>query len=173
MIDNIEKYSDKELTRILTYTGYVFLSFELVKNMIVDPVKAFYENIVFQGLPFTTYKEDVLVRHKNEFEACLLYLRDFMKAIDKKDFLIIQALRKHRNDLAHNLPNRLSLDELEKNADLMENAKYVIYKISSYRVRMEVGFDPILAGVDWTKVKGPEYLILETIIEKVKSLKLK
>jgi len=38
-----------------------------------------------------------------EFQACLLYLRDFMKAIDSKDVLTIQGLRKHRNDLAHGL----------------------------------------------------------------------
>lgn len=127
---------------------------------------------MFHNGPFKSYQEDVLSRNrKSEFEACLLYLRDFMEAIDEKDFVTIQALREHRNDLAHSLPDRLSLDEMKKNADLLDNAKDVIFKLSNYRAYMEIGQEPELRGVDWANVKGSEYLLLETIIEKVKSLK--
>jgi len=36
-------------------------------------------------MPFKSYAADVKARHKDEFEACLLYLRDFMQAIDAQD----------------------------------------------------------------------------------------
>ncbi len=39
------------------------------------------------------------------------------------------------------------------------------------RHNMEVGQEPELREVDWDLIKGHEYLILETIIEKVKYLK--
>ena len=38
------------------------------------PIKMFYADVTLgPGMPFTTYAEDVRVRHENEFEACLLY----------------------------------------------------------------------------------------------------
>lgn len=171
MIDKLSKFTDDEVSKILSYAGYILLSFELVKSMIVQPIKLFYKNTTFYGGPFSTYKDDVLSRHKNEFEACLLYLKDFMEAIDSNDIKTIQALRKHRNDLAHNLPDRLTLDQITDNSDLLDRSKEVIFKLSNYRTYMEVGQEPELRGVDWESIKGHEYLILETIIEKVKYLK--
>lgn len=44
------------------------------------------------------------VPFQNEFEACLLYLRDFMETLDVDDVNTIQALGIHRNELAHDLP---------------------------------------------------------------------
>ncbi len=62
----------------------------------MGPIKAFYADMAFgQGMPFKTYQEDVRARHKNEFEACLLYLRDFMEALDVDDVKTIQELRTH------------------------------------------------------------------------------
>ncbi|SHK30590.1 hypothetical protein SAMN04488028_104133 [Reichenbachiella agariperforans] len=171
MINKVSSIREDELTYILTYAGYILLSFELTKTMIVGPIKSFYANTEFQGGPFKTYKEDVLARHKNEFEACLLYLKDFMKAIDSNDLLTIQALRKHRNDLAHNLPDKLSLEEIRNGSTPLENVKNVIFKLSNYRTYMEVGQEPELRGVDWGLVKGEEYLLFEMVINKVRTLK--
>jgi len=101
----------------LAYAGYVLVAYELVKSMIVGPIKAFYADTTFgQGMPFKSYDEDVRSRHKNEFEACLLYLRDFMEALDADDVKTIQDLREHRNDLAHTLARKLPdlrLDEYQ------------------------------------------------------------
>jgi hypothetical protein len=36
---------------------------------------------------------------------------------------------------------------------------------------MEIGHEPELRGVDWSSVEGQEYLLLEAIIHKVKTLK--
>jgi len=102
---SVEDLSDEELGKTLAYAGLVLVAFELVKSLIVRPIVEFYRDITFhEGAPFNSYEADVSFRHKNQFEACLLYLRDFMEAIDAEDVFTIQALRKHRNDLAHNLP---------------------------------------------------------------------
>ncbi len=95
----VKDLSSEELTRRLTYAGLVLVAFELVKDMIVGPIKAFYTDITFApGSPFKSYDKDVRIRHSNEFEACLLYLRDFMEAIDSDDMATIQELRTHHNE---------------------------------------------------------------------------
>lgn len=162
---------NNDLTRILSYTGYVLVAHEIMKSMIVRPIKAFYENTTFQGGPFKSYEQDVLFRSKNEFEACLLYLKDFMEAIDQSDIQTIQALRKHRNDLAHNLHERIDVKHIEDNSDLLTNVKGVIFKISNYRAYMEIGREPELKEINWSSMKGHEFLIIENIINNVKLLK--
>ena len=51
--------------------------------------------------------KDVRARNKNEFEACLRYLRNFMEAVDVDDVKTIQELRTQRNSFANNLTSRL------------------------------------------------------------------
>ena len=97
-MNKVANLTEEEITQALAYVGLVFVAFELVKSLIVNPIKAFYADVTFGvGMPFKSYEEDVLSRHKDQFEACLLYLRDFMKAIDSDDVNAIQGLRKYRN----------------------------------------------------------------------------
>lgn len=115
-----EKLDDEEVTRNLTYVGFILLAFELVKSMVVDPIKLFYRDTTFgKGMPFKSYEEDVLSRHPNVFEASILYLRDLMEVIDSEDALTIQSLRKHRNDLAHDLPDMLSRLNIEQQIPIL------------------------------------------------------
>lgn len=162
---------EQDLTKVLTYSGYVLVAFELIKSMIVGPIKSFYRDTTFVTGPFHSYEKDVLTRNKNEFEACLLYLKDFMEAISDEDIQIIQALREHRNDLAHNLPDRLDVVHIDRNSILLEKVRGVIFKLSNYRTYMEIGQEPELKGVDWNSVKGHEFLIIENIINNVNILK--
>ena len=167
-IDDIE---DEKLTRSLAYVGYIFLAFELVKSLVVRPVKQIYFNVTFgPGMSFKSYEEDVRIRHKNEFEACLLYLRDFMGAIDSSDFLAIQSLREHRNDLAHDLPATLPRLDIEEHQGLLDAAHKALFKLSNHKAYIEIGSDPEFHGIDWATAKGNEYIILETVIGKAKLL---
>jgi hypothetical protein len=75
MVTPLEDLTAEELARRLTYAGFVLVSYELVKSMIVSPIKFFYQDVTFEGDgPFKSYELDVRIRHQNEFEACLLYL---------------------------------------------------------------------------------------------------
>jgi hypothetical protein len=63
-MESNQSVEKKEIARVLTYAGFVLVGFELVKSMIVEPVKAFYAHTTFgAGLPFKSYEEDVLERH--------------------------------------------------------------------------------------------------------------
>ncbi|HTV07395.1 MAG TPA: hypothetical protein VME86_18635 [Acidobacteriaceae bacterium] len=167
----IENLTEEELTRSLAYVGLVLTAFELLKSMIVKPIKTFYQNVIFgEGMPFKSYDEDVLSRHKNEFEACLLYLRDFMEAIDPEDVNAIQELRAHRNELAHDLVNKLHSLQIDDYAPLFDRVNTALFKLSNYRAYMEIGSDPEFQklGIDWDTLKGEEYLVFEDVLRKLK-----
>ncbi|MDP2938439.1 MAG: hypothetical protein Q8N72_04295 [Candidatus Omnitrophota bacterium] len=170
MIGGLRK---EELTQVLAYTGLILVAYELVKSLIVRPIKFFYMDMTFsEGSPFKSYEEDVLFRHKNEFEACLLYLRDFMEAIDSDDVLTIQELRKHRNDLAHNIAHKLQSREIKSDLFLLERVNKTLFKLSNYRAYIEIGSDPEFKnkGIDWALLKGHEYLVFEEVLNKIRIL---
>jgi hypothetical protein len=174
-MSEVANLTDEELTRALAYAGLVFVAFELVKSLIVKPIKGFYAYTTFsKGLPFKSYEEDVLSRHKNEFEACLLYLRDFMKAIDSSDMQAIQELRMHRNDLAHDLVNKLHDLEIARYAQLFGEVNTALFKLSNYRAYMEIGADPEFQkmGINWETLKGHEYLIFEEVLAKLRIIQV-
>lgn len=160
----------------MTYAGLVLVGFELVKGMIVGPIKAFYANTTFaQGMLFNSYDKDVRARHPDEFEACLLYLRDFMKAIDSANIVTIQELRRHRNELAHDLVVRLPTLRIDENRLLWEKVNRTLFNLSNYRTRMEIGADPELQTIeiDWETMRGHEYLMFEHVMESVTLLNVK
>jgi len=171
---NNDNFTEEELTRLLTYSGFILLAFKLVKKLIVNPIKLFYAVTTFgKGMPFKSYEEDVLSRHKNQFEASLLYLRDFMEVIDSNDVLAVQALRKHRNDLAHNLPSMMRSINIENYVSLLENIERVLFKLSNHQAFMDIGSDPDFQGksINWDTLKGSEYVLYESITQKINLLK--
>lgn len=169
----IDQIKEDQLTRSLAYAGYILLAFEMVRSLVVKPLKVFYANVVFgPGTPFKSYEEDVRSRHKKEFDACLLYLRDFMEAIDAVDYQAILDLREHRNSLAHELPSHLLSLNFETSQDILNAAHRAIFKISNYQAYIDIGSDPAFKGIDWSTAKGHEYIFLETVIEKAKLLRI-
>jgi hypothetical protein len=167
----VEDLPPDVLARRLTYAGFVLVAYELVKSMIVGPIKAFYRDMTFaQGMPFKNYDVDVKARHKNEFEACLLYLRDFMQALDADDVNTIQDLREHRNDLAHGLARKLPILRPGDYRTLWDKVDRTLFKLSNYRAYMEIGADPEFRGIDWETAKGGEYLLFEQVLKAVNLL---
>jgi hypothetical protein len=74
------------------------------------------------------YDEKVRARHTNELGACLVYLRDFMEAIDDAGFNAIQELRKHSDDPAHNLVDRLPVLRLGEYQSLWKRLDGAIFQ---------------------------------------------
>ncbi|MFA7238103.1 MAG: hypothetical protein WC058_14665 [Phycisphaeraceae bacterium] len=170
MPGSFDSLSSEELTRRLAYAGFVFIGFELLKSMIVGPIKAFYSDTKFHGGPFQSYERDVRGRARDEFEACLLYLRDFMQAITADDVNTIQEMRQHRNELAHNFVAVLPRLQPNRYRPLWHKVDQTLFDLSNYRTRMETGADPAFGDVDWDIVKGHEYCLFEGIVERVKLL---
>ena len=168
---SIDQLAADQLNQRLTCAGIILLAYELVKSMIVGPIKLFYLDSAFsETAPFKSYEHDVASRHRNELEACLLYLRDFMEVIDSSDVLTIQSLRKHRNELAHDLVNRLPSLQVDEYQSLLTNVDRTPFKLSRYRAYMEISADPEFAGIDWATAKVHEYALFETARGKLNAL---
>jgi hypothetical protein len=161
------QWTKTELAKSLTDAGLVLVAFELIKKLIVEPIKAFYRHTTFgSGMAFKSFEADVLSRHRNEFEACLLYLRDFMQAINAEDVEVIQFLRKRRNDVAHNLARDLAARAVIDCVPLLERADQALFKLSNYRTYIEIGADPEFGnlGIDWDTIVGSEYMMFQEIM---------
>ena len=72
-----------------------------------------------------------------------------MKALDADDVSTIQALREHRNDLAHNLATKLAILDFGEYTALWDKVDPMIFKLSNYRAYREIGADPEFRGIDW------------------------
>ena len=96
-----------------------------------------------------------------------------MQAIDSDDMNAIQELRQHRNDLAHDLVNRLHDLRIADHFDLFRRVDTALFKLSNYQTYIEIGSDPKFKkmGIDWNTLKGHEYLILEGVLGKLKMFK--
>lgn len=166
--------SPDELNRNLVHAGLVLVAFELVRKLVVNRVKAFYDGVTFaEGLPFKNYEHDVLSRHKHVFEASLLYLRDHFEAISADDLDAIQALRKHRNSIAHDLPSMLlNMDRVESENIIIE-ARKSLFRLSNFWTYIDVGADPefVSQNIDWEAVAGEDLILLDEIIEQTRRIR--
>ena len=169
---SIQALSPEEVTRRLTYVGLTLLTFELLASMIIKPIKFFYLATSFPpDWPFKSYKDDVESLHKDIFEASLMYLRDKMQSIENSDLETIKELRRHRNELAHELVDRLPELRIEDHVALWERVNQAVFKMSNYHTKIEIGADPDFKWIeDWNTLKGPEYLFFEAVMDRLKSL---
>jgi hypothetical protein len=159
--------SPDELNRNLVHAGLFLVAFELVRRLVVKRVKGFYEGITFgEGGPFKSYEHDVLARHKDVFEASLPYLRDHFEAISAQDLNAIQALRQHRNLIAHELPRLLPTMDPAANYALLSRAREALFRLSNFWVYIDVGADPEFKSqdIDWENVAGEDLMLLDQII---------
>jgi hypothetical protein len=164
--------SPAELNRRLVHAGLFLVAFELVRELVVKRVKGFYEGHTFgEGMPFKSYQRDVLARHKDVFEASLLYLRDHFEAISSEDLNAIQALRQHRNRIAHELPQLLPKMDPTENDALLSIARETLFRLSDFWVYIDIGSDPEFKSqnIDWEKVAGEDLMLLDQIIEGCRS----
>ena len=61
----LHELSSDQTLKDLTHAGLIVLAFDLVKNLIINPVALSYKDVIFgEGLPFKNHEEDVVAKHK-------------------------------------------------------------------------------------------------------------
>ena len=164
----IEDMKPENIRRHLSLAGLILLSFELVKKLVIVRVKKFYANTVFgPGMPFKTYEDDVLSRHRDVFEASLLYLRDHFEAISADEMNAIQELRKYRNRIAHELPQLILDMDAAQNELMLIKARACLFRLSNFWAYIDVGADPDFRDIDWGTIAGGDLMLLDQIIEQM------
>lgn len=173
---NTEIRFDGQLEHSAVVAGSATLAHILLEGLVVDSVKALYDRTTFtqaesaEHMTLQSFEADVLWWHKDEFEACLLYLRDFMQAIDGNDAQTVQGFRREYSEVARQLSNNISgldFEALKKQLIRMDRA---VFKLSNHRLYIELGADPEFKGIDWENQKGNEYLLFEGAINAINLL---
>lgn len=90
----------------------------------------------------TSYKSEVLSLSKSPFQASLLWFKG-MDALEQEDLNTIGEIRRHRNELTHNLVEFVS--EADKNLEvrLFESLLHIFAKLEKWWfINFEAGIDP-------------------------------
>lgn len=134
----------ENLKNNLIYLSLFITSFEHFKSRIYElPYNFFADEFDKHGAKKSNkYIDEVESKSKYKIEASLLWFQD-MGAINKDDITIYHKIRKHRNDIVHNLTNYLSESEKELNSDLYVELINLFNKIEKWWiVNIEIPTDP-------------------------------
>ena len=95
----------------LICVGIFLSSYEILKDSIIDQIRSFYTVGFDEDDPILNqeYENEVLVldAKQDKFKASIMWLKQH-QVIDQNDERAIYDLKKHRNELAHELPKFLS-----------------------------------------------------------------
>lgn len=148
-------------------------SYELLKNSIIDRIKVFLCNKYIIKENVIEYEEsddykEVKKLNKNIFEASLIWLLNY-QVINEEEKLMIQKIRKHRNIIAHRIPNILVDDNFNIDKNLFKESKRLFDKIEKWWV---INVDMTISGenfeydnIDFEKIKPGSSLMFEWIVK--------
>lgn len=131
------KFLNPESLRGNLIASSIFLTaYELLRTSIIDRIRDFftYEFNESGGVISEDYKCKVLSLDKSPLRASLLWLQE-VSAIDDTDVELVDEIRKHRNELAHDLPKFITNADAEININLLESIYKLLTKIDRWWIK--------------------------------------
>lgn len=162
VIQSWDKFLNPEKLKDSLVKASLFLSaYEILKESIIDKLKSFFTNEwhldektgELKGKVSKSYKEKVTSLYpKDEFHACCLWFRD-QEAINESDLTAISKARKHRNEIAHELPKYISSIDHDVNKRILESLVEVVRKIDVWWIcEIEIPTSPDFEAADMDKI---------------------
>jgi hypothetical protein len=140
-----EKFLHPETLRGNLITISLFISaFEMFKDRVIEKPETFFSNGFDQnGLILDdSYKVEVLSKNKSRLYASLLWFKE-MGAIDDADIEAFDAIRKHRNEVTHELLDFLSNAERNLHVAKFKDLLRLLSKIEKWWfVNFEMAINP-------------------------------
>jgi len=168
------KFLDPDDLKANLVRASVYLaSYELLKSAVVENPRGFFnmaQSLVGKDSP--EYKLEVIALHpKDRFHASCLWFRK-MEAIDDDDVTVIENIRQHRNEIAHELPKYLADSRFAVNMQLLDSIHFMVGKIERWWIReIEMGANPDFDHVDRDSLPDSEIqggnLIMMDLIHKI------
>ncbi len=169
-----EKFLDPDDLKANLVRASVYLSsYELLKRAVVENPRGFFNmghSPIGQDSP--EYKADVIALYpKDRFHASCLWFRQ-MQAIDDDDVTVIEQIRTHRNDIAHELPKYLADSQFAVNMQLLDSIHFMVGKIERWWIReIEMGSHSEFDHVDRDAIPDNEIqggnMIMMDLIHKI------
>lgn len=175
MKDKFSKDWDKFLNSAsiksnLHYAGLYLAAYEVFKSVIVGKIKDFLvhtDNFV----EYEKYKIEMKNYNKKDIlAASCLWLKENC-AIDAKDIEEIFKIRKHRNDIAHELPKFLYDSDFEIRKDYLYKIRELLEKIETWWFNeVEKGINPDLVNEVITGFSSGSMISLDYLIQVISDL---
>lgn len=144
-----EKFFSPPVLRENLIAASIFLAaFELLKSAIVGRIRSFFGDKFRNGewIASDEYKRECLDLDKSPLRASLMWLKK-MAAIDDADIVEVNAIREHRNDLAHDLMKYLGTADAEVDIRLLGRIHALVIKVERWWFReVWMTTDPIFDG---------------------------
>ena len=139
------KFLDPDSLKSNLISASLFIAaFEVLQSSVMDPLKGFFSlGFDVTGVQISPkYGTEVLSRHKSPFRASLLWFRE-SGAIDDLDLELVDKIRDHRNELAHQLPKYIATVGAEINLQLLQSTCDFVAKIDRWWIKeIEMPTDP-------------------------------
>ena len=131
------KFLNREELRDNLLAASLFLAaFEMLKTSVIEPIRNFlcFEFKDGKRVVSEDYRVNCLKLDNNPFIASLLWLKQ-MVVINDSDLTLANNIRRHRNELAHELPKFLATSNIDINIRLIIEICQLITKIDRWWIR--------------------------------------
>lgn len=169
MLDT-EKFLDPQAIRgNLVLSSLYLAAYELLKSAIIDNIRDFFTTgYTEDGSPIveSQYRDEVTKRHGDKLRASCLWLEK-AGVISDSEVEEIGSIRKHRNEVAHELPRLLSQRDLNLNLDYFLRIRELLEQIEVWWIRnVEIPIDPMFDSieVDDIEIRPGRVIALDHVI---------
>lgn len=143
--------------------------YELLKQRVLKPIKDFYANEwrsehgELVPVVSETYKQKVLSRDKNEFQACLRWYIEY-EILTELDLETVENLRQARHYAVHKGVDLLFGGGRTFDDQLLVRGGDILERIGNFWGRIEIDIDPPGDGdVDYEGIRSADALMFEHI----------
>lgn len=151
VVEGWAKFLNPLTLRANLLTASIFLTaYESLMQCIVDQLQGFYcTGFDPDGLTYSdSYRRNVLARHKEKLTASLLWFQE-SGAIDQADIDLVDRIRKHRNEIAHELWKFMATAKHNVDIKLIEEMCGLVVKIDRWWIRnIELDVNPDFDHMD-------------------------
>ena len=146
-----EKFPHPETLRGNLIAISLFISaFEMFKNSVIEKPDTFFTNGFDQSgfILEDHYNLKVLSKNKNRLYASLLWFKE-MGAVDDADIAAFDAIRKHRNEVTHEILAFLAHDKRNLDVTKVESLIILLDIIEKWwLVNFEMAIDPDMVPIE-------------------------
>jgi hypothetical protein len=128
------KLQNPEVLRNNLIVASLFLAaYEMLQASVIDRIFGFFSEDFRDGkwIASRSYQTECLALDKSPFRASLLWLKH-MSAIDDSDIDLVDRIREHRNELAHEMVKFLGTPDAEVNVQLLAGICELVSKIERW-----------------------------------------
>lgn len=164
-----QKLAPETIGMILVRAGCFLSAYELIKSEIIDKVHSFFWCGFKDGKDLydeARYQRDVLSRDpKSRYRASSAWLVE-MEALTSEQVDQLEAIHRHRQEIAHELPKLLIDPDFDVKTDLLVAALGCLRSLGIFWGSISVDTDPDYDGVevDYGEIKSGSFLLMEYLL---------